>query len=215
MIDASLQSCLETIMYKEYPTLFSSNRILFWRISICPYIFLLFNKSYPYMPAGRSLFPVTWGAINLAPEVKFSYSKIKFQRNFGSTFFIRLWRMILRLNWKSAIFFMAWNTVSIENSLSCPKKSSIFSAGGRVTSFLPFICPLSITGLIFCLCCPLSVLEARYHFFELWMLFYIDFLFRYSKNVVLSEITDTVCDYSLHFIWNLFWKHCHYRQRSL
>ena len=54
---------------------------------------------------GASVSSVVSAAINSAPKVNFSYSKIKFWRNIGSTHVLRLWGIHFGLIRKSAIFF--------------------------------------------------------------------------------------------------------------
>lgn len=102
---------------------------------------------------------------------------------------------------------MAWNAISIETSISCPKKSVSFLSGNRESSFQSFICPLSITGLIYRSGCLFSGLEACYHFFELWIVFYIDFQFRHSKNMVLFKVVTIRDHFNCFFIWKPYWRH--------
>ena len=150
------------VIYNEYPNQSSSGWNLFWRMSICHYLFMLSIILFSLYTREAVFISRFCDAVNLAPEVGFSISKFQLQRNFGSiTLIWQLWPPLDR--GFEVIFFMAWNTVLIETSISCPKKSVSFLYGSRRTSFRPFICPLSITGLMYRSGCLFSWLEVCYH----------------------------------------------------
>ena len=105
----------------------------------------------------------------------------------------------------NVIFFMAWNAILIDTSISCHEKSVRFLSGSRESLFHPYICPLYIIGLVFCSGYQFSGLRTNYHIF--WVMKVI--LYRLSisllKNMLFLEVTCMRFHFDSLFIWKPFW----------